>query len=297
VSLAYHADAGEREHTIALARVLRGLTPRNRRRRRRLPRQQQPDGIRLAYYRELEKIADAMAAWVDARVAPTILRLLDERREQQADALHIDGPPPPPQLAFDLIDEAARRFADIYRPEALEEVVRSFGKRTSDFQQEQLDRQVRAAMGVDLVKTIPDLGAILEPFAAANVALIKTLSPRYFDDIRLHTERAFTEGMHGSTFAKELEERHGVSKNRAKVIARDQIGKLNGQLNMERQTALGVDGYIWRTMRDGRVRDDHEDLDGERFLWSRPPPEGHPGEPVQCRCYAEPDLSVILEAL
>ena len=65
---------------------------------------------------------------------------------------------------------------------------------------------------------------------------------------------------------------------------------LNGQLTKERQTDLGVEQYIWRTVGDERVREEHEILDGEVFSWDNPPEPGQPGDDYQCRCTAEPIL-------
>ena len=50
-------------------------------------------------------------------------------------------------------------------------------------------------------------------------------------------------------------------------------------------------------MNDGdRVRDEHQELEGETFSYDDPPSEGLPGQPVLCRCFAEPVLDEILEA-
>ena len=87
-----------------------------------------------------------------------------------------------------------------------------------------------------------------------------------------------------------MSERTDVSDSRAKLIARDQVAKLNGELTKERQTDLGVTGYIWRTVGDERVRDEHADNDGQFFTWDSPPSTGAPGEDIQCRCWAEPVL-------
>jgi hypothetical protein len=46
----------------------------------------------------------------------------------------------------------------------------------------------------------------------------------------------------------------GMSESRAALIARDQVGKLNGQLSKYRQTELGLNYYIWATAKDERVR-------------------------------------------
>ena len=38
-------------------------------------------------------------------------------------------------------------------------------------------------------------------------------------------------------------------------------------------------------------------LDGTTQRWDDPPSEGHPGEPINCRCVAEPVLSSLFEDL
>jgi SPP1 gp7 family putative phage head morphogenesis protein len=88
-----------------------------------------------------------------------------------------------------------------------------------------------------------------------------------------------------------MSERTDVTDSRARLIARDQTAKLNGELTQIRQQDLGVESYVWRTVGDERVRDTHEENDGQTFAWSDPPAEtGHPGEDYQCRCWAEPIL-------
>jgi SPP1 gp7 family putative phage head morphogenesis protein len=90
-----------------------------------------------------------------------------------------------------------------------------------------------------------------------------------------------------------MSDRTDVSDSRAKLIARDQVAKLTGELTKERQLDMGVTGYIWRTVGDERVRDSHSEVDGKFFTWDNPPFEtdgNHPGEDYQCRCWAEPVL-------
>jgi SPP1 gp7 family putative phage head morphogenesis protein len=95
-----------------------------------------------------------------------------------------------------------------------------------------------------------------------------------------------------------------VAESRAKLIARDQVGKLFGAIQEARQVGLGIDRYTWRTSNDNRVRDTHEKREGESYSWNDPPGDlsdpgdgGHPGFPINCRCWAEPDLTAILENL
>ena len=75
----------------------------------------------------------------------------------------------------------------------------------------------------------------------------------------------------------------------ARLIAEDQINKLNARINMERQLDVGIESFRWRTKGDSRVRQRHRELEGSVWTWKSggPPGVGLPGEPVRCRCTAE----------
>lgn len=77
---------------------------------------------------------------------------------------------------------------------------------------------------------------------------------------------------------------HEKAKQRARLITRDQNNKIIGKLNETRHRSIGGEEYRWRTSHDERVRDSHAHLDGQIFRWDSPPPEGHPGQAIQCRC-------------
>ncbi|MEX5729802.1 hypothetical protein Ga0609869_003155 [Rhodovulum iodosum] len=64
-----------------------------------------------------------------------------------------------------------------------------------------------------------------------------------------------------------------------------------GLVNELRQRALGIEQYIWRSQGDGKDRESHADYSGQVFDWDTPPPEGkHPGQDINCRCWAVPHL-------
>ncbi len=286
--------------TVALIRHLRKFplhAPAIR--RGRIPRQQQPDQIRLEYFRAIRPVCDHARDAFNGVKDEILHELIQLRREQGAKD-HQDADRG--KRAANLIDKAARVAADRFKPSALHAVAKKFGKQTTDHQKEQLDRQVRAAIGVSYASIEKPIRDKVEGFAALNVNLIKTVPERYFDRLRSDVQQAFETGEHPSTlaerFAKEGEDSvYEISLNDARRIARDQIGKLQAEVNQERQEAMGVEQFVWRTMNDGRVRDEHEELEGEIFPWDAPPAEGAPGEPIQCRCYAEPVFDQILEGI
>lgn len=279
----------QRRGPIALIRVLRAFGPL--RPPRQIPRQKQPDGIRADYYRAiLPFVETADAAF--AAVKPKVIELLRQERRMQG---HADASNK--EQAKKLIAEAAARASAAWRPSEIADAAKRYARRTSDFNKEQLGRQVQAAFSVPLSALEPQVTVRIEEFAAINVDLITSVSGRYFDRIRQDVEEAFDSGEHPDTLADTLEERTGMSENDARRIARDQIGKLNANLNQDRQERMGVTGYTWRTMQDERVREEHAILEGEHFEWDDPPEDGHPGEAIQCRCYAEPDFEPLLEGL
>jgi len=57
------------------------------------------------------------------------------------------------------------------------------------------------------------------------------------------------------------------TEKRAKFIARDQVGKLNGNIVRQRNLGLGITEYEWLTSRDERVRHSHKVLQGKICSW------------------------------
>ncbi len=150
-------------------------------------------------------------------------------------------------------------------------------------------------IGLDIVKTDRHVKTALPAWVRANTDLIKRSGGIVDDTARQVGDVArngFAQGRRHEQIAKDIEARLGVAKSRAILIARDQTNKLNGQLAMSRQVAAGVERYAWSTSRDERVRQSHAVLEGQVFAWNGDPapPEGHPGEPVQCRCVPLPTL-------
>ena len=272
--------------TVALLR----LVPL-RKSRKRLPRQLQPDLIRMGYYREIIPfIHSSQNYW--HRIESEVYALLrfSSDVKQRAD---VDEK----KRAKQLIEQAASAAADAFAPREVEAAAMTYARRTSDFQREQLGKQVQAAFGVPLSVIERPVRERLGSFAEENVALIRTVPERYFDRIQKRIEEAFEAGERPQDVAEDIQEIGNISERDALRIANDQIGKLNGQLNEARQEQLGVEKYIWRTVNDNRVRDEHSEREGEEFAWDDPPEDGHPGEPINCRCYAEPVLKEILEEL
>jgi SPP1 gp7 family putative phage head morphogenesis protein len=117
---------------------------------------------------------------------------------------------------------------------------------------------------------------------------VKLKSQEYVDELVKELKKAREEiSFDAQKVAQVAAKIEGVSERHAAFIARDQLGKFAGALNQAQDQYAGSTEYIWRTMKDNRVRHEHEELEGKRFSYKKPPPCGHPGKDYQCRCTAE----------
>lgn len=196
-----------------------------------------------------------------------------------------------------------------------------FGDDTSQFNETQFQKFVEVALGEKLILTETYLQPLLKEWAATNYDLIKTMSDRYISKTNEIVKTAVAEGKIYSEVMADLRKAGVVTtKNHAKLVARDQIGKLNSTLTRQRQQEVGIDGYIWDTSADERVRGNpggrypkavpsHYVMEGKRCSWEDPTvyqdssgkwvprplnaPMVVPGIEIQCRCSAIPDMDEI----
>lgn len=262
-----------------------------RSRRGRIPKPQPPHAIEADYARQLVAIVHATKPAIGSLMRE-LPDLLASAHALRGDGIRHDvGESSRVRAAFDHARTALHHALNVG---ALEALAKRYAITTSAFQRAQLARQVKAAIGVDIVASDRRIPTMIEHFVGENVSLIKSLGEKSLGDIEKAVTRAFTSGTRAETVTGDVEDRYGISERHARLIARDQIGKLNGQINASRQQELGVTKFVWRTMEDEKVRPEHAVLDGRTFSYDDPPSEGIPGEPICDRCYAEPVFDAIL---
>ena len=153
---------------------------------------------------------------------------------------------------------------------------------------------IRAQAQIDVSALLrdDDLVNLLSIRSEEANRLITNLSQDVHDRIERETLGAIAQGRSNADIAKSLQQIEGISRNRARLIARDQASKLNGDMNQFRQEQAGVTHYKWKTILDGRERDTHHANNGRVFAWAEPSPiTGHPGHDINCRCRALAILS------
>lgn len=258
--------------------------------RRTFARQRFPTTIELSYRRNLLDLASV----AHRAVREVLVPLLPELVAAQARIHRADAPAGDVDETLGIIRTG---LGGVLSSSNLERIVQPIGNRVSTAQRDQLQRQMQAAIGIEVPIHDRNFGEQLGAWTEENVGLIKTIPEEYLAQVQKVVVNGLTAGDRWESIATDLEERFGVAESRAALIARDQVGKFYGSLQRARQTNLGIEGYTWRTAQDERVREEHADREGELFKWDDPPEDGHPGFPINCRCTADPDIEAMLEAL
>lgn len=204
-------------------------------------------------------------------------------------------------------------YAQQLTPQEIDEIARKYATQGKEFNSTELSKNLTKVLGINPIIAEPYLDPIMKQFIDENTNLIKSIGDQYFNQIQTDTYNHIQAGVYNKEYAKKikaeyerefqkqfekgiLKRRVGNAEARAKLIARDQISKYNGQLNKTRQTALGISKYRWMTAGDERVRDTHARLNGKIFSWNKPPVVNgrpiNPGDDYQCRCVAQPIFDI-----
>ncbi len=253
-----------------------------RRDAKRLPKQARPAALEARYRRDLRKRVDDIHELTTKRMAAELRKVgpgIDERARRDNAAEDI-------RKLLRVITSVERAVAKSSPVD--EAAVTKLGEQLALFTTRAVDRQLSTVIAIDVTANLATTAELIEAWTAANVELITSIDARYFDELRDAVTSTVREGQSTKSLTDAIAERYGVSQSRAELIAVDQVGTLNGQITQARQVALGIEEFTWSTSRDGRVRPEHEALEGEVFRWDEGghPVEGIPGQSIRCRCGA-----------
>ena len=148
-----------------------------------------------------------------------------------------------------------------------------------------------AIVGLDPISDNNVLRNYVKGKIQENVSLINSMYSTYWHSLEKDIYRSITSGVGITSITDAITKRTGMGKKHADLIANDQTGTIISQLNAYRAKAAGAEKYLWRSMEDRRVRPKHRELDGKIFKYGDPNGGDNgelPGEPIRCRCLAEP---------
>lgn len=247
------------------------------------------------FFRDLLRLTKVLAK-LTARIVSTVGEDIVEEREDSLD--RVDAVKRPKVLkgkrkrrllvVQQAIDKAEVDFTRTIPIEEVQTIIRKNAGKIDKQNREQVFKQAKAAIGITRLED-PKTSKERATFVRDNVNVIKTIGPDHFSKIRKIVDEGFQKGTSSRVLKDRIAEVANVTERRAALIARDQVGSLNANLTKARHVANGFTSFIWRTVGDERVRDEHEAIDGQTFPYSTGAPgEGFPGDPIACRCFAEP---------
>lgn len=170
-----------------------------------------------------------------------------------------------------------------------------------------LASRFKAAYQLDITDLLSDK-VVYESLNKAlehNVGLISSLKNDFVSDLGNAIRKNYVDGMRSTELIKLIHERGDVTESHAKLIARDQTSKINGQITRERNDSLGIEMYIWLGAGDERERDSHRAMNGllcnfkdstvysddDGVTWKKRAADMvklHPCEDYNCRCDYQP---------
>jgi SPP1 gp7 family putative phage head morphogenesis protein len=255
-----------------------------------------PVALEVHYTRQLQaRVAKPLARALWASLAPVLARYRTpgegqgHRHDATADEMKgaVHALPTEFYYAFDqarivyartvAIDEEAARLALSIQP------------KINAFNLAQQTKSLRT-VGLDVTGGDLFLSHARDVFVHDNVALIESIPPQFLNHVAYDLNTAIQGGMRHEQLAVRMRKligdnlSPGVAETRAKLIARDQVSKYNGDLSKTRQQGAGVDRYQWSATGDRRTRPTHQAQDGNTYRWDEPTPIGIPGSEYQCRC-------------
>lgn len=263
-----------------------------------------PHGAERLYIAYLWQYTFAMRESITTILMPKIKRMLAEAtqdypdpEESRYDSLRLDD-------FIDDLNETMREVEVSLIPaeQLANEHAREISLDVAKHNSLQLLKTTKSVLGIDIFLNQPWLPEQLALFANQNSQLIRNLTENEMNRVSGIVQRGFQEGSRYSSIAEDIQQSFGITRRHARLIARDQTGKLNASLTKLQQQEVGITQYRWNTVHDERVRKDHRAMEGRICRWDDPTvylneSTGkwesrkniggtlvHVGVDVQCRC-------------
>lgn len=167
-------------------------------------------------------------------------------------------------------------------------------------------RLVKRSLGIDILTDYykgETYEQLIGQWVSENISRVKSMPTECLLNLQEIIAEGYQEGKLIGEIREEIQEEYNLTKRRAELLARDQISTLNSELTEMQQRDAGVTKYRWSSSRDSRVRECHQEFDGNIFNWDDPPEAWYstksrgivytgrkcnPGEDYCCRCVAIP---------
>lgn len=249
------------------------------------------DMIGIQYNAKLQRLVRQVKKDIDAQVVP-LVKALAPQYTQDAETVLDAWSDPFLALMQRLKDKWSSFMVQAGYARIAGEFVQSSLKKS--------ERDMKKSAGIDVFSGSTQMQDYLKASAQQNAQLIKSIPADYLERVETLVMASMRSGMRPSYIQKALVDQFGVTQRKAKMIARDQTSKIQGELNEKQQTGAGFEYFQWLDSDDRRVRHRHREIADKVthygkgvYRWDNLPlnDKGEPikpGSDYQCRCIAVP---------
>lgn len=267
-----------------------------------------PHGVEQKYYRELRGFFKPLTDYVNKYISENLEALLrGDSKEMHLDSI--------PGESFRAMIYNLEKWLSVYMPDISklpnkkyqsDNIIFTALGETADeamaFGEKEFSKMLEKGIHVNLPTSADWWEDMKKSWAEDNYTLITSNAKNYVSKINTLTEQAIVNGLSPGKLKEQImKATEGLSEKHCKLLARDQMGKLNGQITQAQMEEVGLDLYVWSTAYDDRVRDSHAVMEGLLCRWDdasvcsydngktwveRPSDavQLHPGQDIQCRC-------------
>ena len=262
------------------------------------PRTRKPRGVRpdlsngIQYNADLQRIVRAVNRDINGILMPVVRNIAPEY-QRDAEAVTLDS-------WVDVLAAALRQVRARYETPRFTAFVESIARKFVTTANNSNRRRTERDLGINIYSDSQRLQDYLTMATRNNVTLIQSIPAQYLTQVESIVMANIRAGLRPAVIARQLQDQFGVTERRAKMIARDQVNKINSNLASMRIKDVGYKYFKWETSNDERVRDRHEDVSKRVtaygkgvYRFDNPPIVDQnlpqlPGEPIQCRCVMIP---------
>jgi len=215
-----------------------------------------PKAEEIKYRNELLRFVKTIEQGINTYIIP-VVKSMDKHLD---DIRHDDF--------IDDLEQALENVRDFIRPHELllisklMPIARSLGNYTTKQVFNSLKNKVEVDLNnlaVDIFSTriSPSLEERYKVFALENVILIRSIEEQLLSSVAVIVTESYKSGFSTKDITDQIYSRFDVSENRAKLIARDQIGKLHSKIIQDEAASLNINYYVFSDSDDERTRASH----------------------------------------
>lgn len=249
------------------------------------------DMIGIQYNAKLQRLVKQVKASISKEIMPLVRQLAPEYTQ---DAVATTD------AWSDLIMNAMSYLFSRWRSEG---VNGGANRIAGEFVQSALkksERDLKKSAGIDVFSGSKTMQDYLHASAQQNAQLITSIPAKYLEEVQTLVMANMRSGMRPGYIEKALQEQFGVTQRRARKIARDQTGKIQGELAEKQQQSAGFEYFQWIDSDDSRVRHRHSEIANKVtaygkgvYRWDNLPLSDKglpikPGSDYECRCIPRP---------